>query len=78
MLDDGIYYVGREILSDGTITHQLRRYEFTTHRTVDVGPLSGEIDEWIGGLAVSNDHHTILYSHRVYESREVVLVDHFP
>ena len=43
----------------------------------DLGPLPGVLDAWVGGLSVSPDRRTVLYAHRAYRSREVVLVEHF-
>ena len=35
------------------------------------------LDEWVGGLTVSADRQTVVYSQRTYQSREVMLIDHF-
>ena len=54
-----------------------RFFDFTRRRTVDLGTLPGNIDAWVGGLTVSSDRQAVLYSQRIYQSSEVMLVEHF-
>jgi eukaryotic-like serine/threonine-protein kinase len=77
VLRDGIYYVARESLPDHTVVNHLKFFDFARHRSVDLGTLTGTIDDWVGGLTVSPDRRTVLYSHRTYQSSEVMLVEHF-
>ena len=77
LFEDGIYYVTRETLSDHTVINRFKFFDFMHRRTVNLGLLTGAIDDWIGGLTVSPDRKTLLYSHRTYQSSEVVLVEHF-
>jgi eukaryotic-like serine/threonine-protein kinase len=77
LFEDGIYYVVRETLLDHTVVNRLKFFDFRQHRTVNLGLLTGAIDDWVGGLTVSPDRKTLLYSHRTYQSSEVVLVEHF-
>jgi hypothetical protein len=74
---DGIYYVSREPQADHSVVNRLKFFDFEQRRTVSVGTLTGAIDDWVGGLTVSPDRKTMLYSHRTYQSSEVMLVDHF-
>jgi serine/threonine protein kinase/Tol biopolymer transport system component len=77
LFEGGIYYVARETLFDHTVVNRLKFFDFIHHRTVILGLLTGAIDDWVGGLTVSSDRKTLLYSHRTYQSSEVVLVEHF-
>jgi Tol biopolymer transport system component len=77
VVNDGIYYVARRKLPDNTFSHPLRFFDFVRRRSVDVGTLPGTVEDWVGGLTVSADRRTLLYSHRTYASNEVVVVDHF-
>jgi Tol biopolymer transport system component len=74
---DGIYYVAQEWQPDNTSLNRLRFFDFASRRTVDLGMLPGILDDWVGGLTVSPDRRTILYSHRSYASSEIVLIEHF-
>jgi Tol biopolymer transport system component len=77
VVHDGIYYVHRTSGPNNTWIHHLRFYDFARARTADLGPLAGNIDDWVGGLTVSPDRRTVVYSQRTYESSEIVLVDQF-
>ena len=77
VVDDGIYYVFRELLPNNSYVHHLKFYDFARGRSTHLGTLTGNIEDWVGGLTVSADRRTILYSHRTYESNEIVLVEHF-
>ena len=77
MFHDGIYYVTRESLPDKTLVSHLRFFEFSRRRSVDLGTLPGHIDPWVGGLTLSDDRQTVIYSHRTYQSSEIVLVEPF-
>jgi eukaryotic-like serine/threonine-protein kinase len=77
VFSDGIYYVVRQSLPDGTLVHHLRFFDFASRRATALGTLTGHIEEWVGGMTVSNDRRTVLYSQRTYQSREVMLVEHF-
>jgi eukaryotic-like serine/threonine-protein kinase len=74
---DGIYYVTRETLADNTVVNHLNFFDFAGHRTIGLGTLPGVLDAWVGGLTVSPDRKTVVYSHRAYQSSEVMLVEHF-
>jgi dipeptidyl aminopeptidase/acylaminoacyl peptidase len=73
---DGIYHVARERLPDRTFVHRLRFFDFARRRSADLGLLVGTIDHWVGGLTVSPDRQTIVYSQRTYQSSEIMLVEH--
>jgi hypothetical protein len=77
VVNDGIYYAVRRKLPDNTFSHHLRFFDFVRRRSVDVGTLPGTIEDWVGGLTVSTDRRTIVYSHRTYASNEIVVVEHF-
>ena len=77
VFDDGIYYVVRESLPDNTLIHRFRFFEFARSRSVELGTLPGTIEDWVGGLTVSKDRRTVLYSNRTYQSSEVMLLEHF-
>jgi eukaryotic-like serine/threonine-protein kinase len=77
VFSDGIYYLTREALADNTFVNHFRFFEFARGRTIEVGTLAGNIDDWIGGLTVSSDRRTVLYTQRIYQSREVMLVEPF-
>jgi Tol biopolymer transport system component len=74
---DGIYYIAREAQADHSVVNRLKFVDFEHHRTVSLGTVAGAIDDWVGGLTVSPDRKTMLYSHRTYQSSEIMLVDHF-
>jgi Tol biopolymer transport system component/tRNA A-37 threonylcarbamoyl transferase component Bud32 len=74
---EGIYYVGGTTHTDRAVTNPLRFFDFASRRSVEVGSLAGIIDDWVGGLTLSRDRQTLIYSHRSYQSREVMLIDHF-
>jgi len=77
VVSDGIYYVVRETLADNTFAHHLEFFDFGSRRTMDLGTLTGTIDHWVGGLTISKDRQTVVYSQRTYQSSEVMLVDPF-
>jgi serine/threonine protein kinase/Tol biopolymer transport system component len=77
VVENGIYYVARETLPDRTVVNRLKFFDRVRRRTVNLGLLTGAIDDWVGGMTVSPDRKTLLYSHRSYQSSEVVLVEHF-
>lgn len=77
VFSDGIYYVARESLPDRTVVNHIRFFDFARRRSVDLGALMGNIDEWVGGLAVSPDRRTVLYSQRTYQSSEVRIIENF-
>lgn len=64
-------------MPDKTSVHYLKFYDFARGRSTNLATLTGTIEDWVGGLTVSPDRRTVLYSHRTYESSEIVLVDHF-
>jgi len=77
VVNDGIYYVARESLPDHSLLNRLKFFDFVHGRTVNLGTLTGAIDDWVGGLTVSPDRKTVLYSQRTYQSSEVMLVEDF-
>jgi hypothetical protein len=77
VVSDGVYYVAEERHPDGTVSYQLKFFEFARRRTSHVGILAGMLDDWVGGLTLSPDRRVLLYSQRAYETREVMLVDRF-
>jgi Tol biopolymer transport system component len=77
VVDNGIYYVVRKSLPDRTLVHHLKFYDFARGQATDLGMLTGTIEEWVGGLTISSDRRTVVYSQRTYQSSEIMLVDHF-
>lgn len=77
VVNDGIYYVVRKSLPDSTLVHHLKFSDFARVQTTDLGMLTGTIEEWVGGLTVSSDRRTVVYSQRTYQSSEIMLVEHF-
>jgi serine/threonine protein kinase/Tol biopolymer transport system component len=77
VMRDGIYYVQRSPGPNSTWMHRLRFHDFARARVTDLGPLPGRIDDWVGGLTVSPDRRTVVYSHGNYESSEIMLVEQF-
>jgi eukaryotic-like serine/threonine-protein kinase len=77
VLDDGIYYVVRETRGDDSVANRLKFFEFATERTTEIGLLDGTIEPWVGGLTVSRDRRTVVYSKVAYQASEVMLLDHF-
>jgi eukaryotic-like serine/threonine-protein kinase len=77
VFDDGIYFVVRQLLPDNTSRQHLKFFDFARQRTIELGTLPGTIDDWVGGLTVSSDRKTILYSDRTYQSSEIMLVENF-
>ena len=77
VVSDGIYYVLRKPAPGNTWVHHLKFYDFADGQVRDLGLLAGHIEEWVGGLTVSNDRRTVVYSPRTYESNEIMLVEHF-
>ena len=77
VVSDGIYYVVRTSLPDGHLVHQLKFYDFAGGQTTGLGMLSGSLEDWVGGLTVSSDRRTVVYSQRTYQSNEIMLVEHF-
>ena len=77
VFSDGIYYVARQSLPDSTFVQHLRFFDFAGRRTSALGTLPANIDHWVGGLTVSNDRQTVLYSQRPYQSSEIMLVEPF-
>jgi hypothetical protein len=77
VFSDGIYYLTRETLVDNTFVNHFKFFEFASGRTSELGTLAGNIDDWVGGLTVSSDRRSVLYSQHIYQSREVMLVEHF-
>jgi hypothetical protein len=72
-----IYYVVQETDASQTVVNHLSFFDFASRRSSRIGTLPGILDDWAGGLTISPDRRTLLYSFRAYLSREVMLVDHF-
>ena len=77
VVNDGIYYVQRKSLPNDTFVHHLKFYDFARGQAADLGTLTGHIENYVGGLTVSSDRRTVVYSQRTYESNEIMLVEHF-
>jgi hypothetical protein len=67
---------GKDPPSEAT-EHQIRFFDFARHRTYVIGTLAGVLEDWVGGLTVSPDSRTIVYSQRTYRTREIMLVENF-
>ncbi len=76
VVSDGIYYVARESLPDRSVINRLKFFEFARRRAINVGTLTGAIEDWVGGLTLSPDRRTLIYSQRSYQSSEIMLVEH--
>jgi hypothetical protein len=77
VVSDGIYYVLRRSAPSNAWVHHLNFYDFARRQVRDLGPLAGNIEDYVGGLTVSSDRGTVVYSPRTYESTEIMLVEHF-
>jgi len=76
VVSDGIYYVARESLPDRNVVNRLKFFEFARRRAINIGTLTGAIEDWVGGLTLSPDRRTLIYSQRTYQSSEIMLVEH--
>jgi serine/threonine protein kinase/Tol biopolymer transport system component len=77
VVENGIYYVTDGTDSGRRGSNHLRFFEFASRRTSTLGPLPGLLDDWVGGLTISPDRRTVLYSQRTYQTTDVMLVEHF-
>jgi Tol biopolymer transport system component len=77
VFDDGIYYVVRESLADGSVVNRLKFYDFAHARSSDRGTLDGTLELWVGGLTLSPDRRTVVYSKLAYQTSEVMMLEHF-
>jgi Tol biopolymer transport system component len=73
----GVYYVDGTPNTDQAAANSLRFFDFARRRAIDVGYLPGFIEDWVGGLTVSANRRSVVYSHRTYKSSEVRVVEHF-
>jgi hypothetical protein len=74
---EGIYYTVREQQRDNTFVHHLRFFDVAARRSRALGTLPGNTDDWVGGLTVSPDRRTLLYTQRAYRSSEIVMIEPF-
>jgi Tol biopolymer transport system component len=73
VVDDGIYFVDPATSPYPTI----KFFSFATRRKSPVAMLAGPTVEWGGGLTVSPDRRSIVYTQSTYNRSEVMLVDNF-
>jgi Tol biopolymer transport system component/DNA-binding winged helix-turn-helix (wHTH) protein len=74
---DGICFAQGETQPDKSVTHRIHFFHFAGGKTEVVAALSGALDSWYGGMSLSPDRRTILYSQRTYQSSEIMLVENF-
>jgi Tol biopolymer transport system component/DNA-binding winged helix-turn-helix (wHTH) protein len=72
---DGIYYVMGETRLDRTVVHRVNFFHLASRRTSVVATLSGALEPWYGGMSISPDGRSIVYSQRAYQSSEIMLVE---
>jgi len=73
VFDDGIYILHLDASQQPTIQF----FNFETRRSTPVLTLSGAPDPWRGGLTVSPDRRSIMFSQLQYSSSEIVLAENF-
>ena len=77
VVHDGIYYVVAAPHVDQVTANRVKFFDFAKRRTIDAGVLAGPLEEWVGGWTLSRDRRTVVYSHRTYNSSEIMLIDSF-
>ena len=70
---DGIYFVDTETSPYPTIEF----LRFASGKKSLITMMAGQVFPWAGGLAVSPDRRSILYTQMAYDSSELALADHF-
>ena len=73
VVDDGLYFVDPSTSPYPTI----RFYNLATQRKPPVAMLAGPANLWGGGLTVSPDRRSIVYTQSAYKRSEIVLIDNF-
>ena len=73
VFDDGIYYVNSHAKPQPTIEF----FCFATRQSTRILEMSGHPDPWFGGLTVSPDRRTIVFSRQEYQSSEIILGENF-
>jgi Tol biopolymer transport system component len=70
VVSDGIFYVD---VDEGTISF----YSFAQQQSTPIVAMGGGADPWFGGLTVSPDRKSIVFSRHEYSSAEIMLVENF-
>ena len=73
LVDDGIYFVDDKTSPYPTI----RFFDFADRRKTSVATLAGPAVPWAGGLTVSPDRRSIVYTQSTYTRSEIMLVENF-
>ena len=73
VVDDGIYFIDQTTSPYPTI----KFFSFDTRLKSPVAMLAGPVVEWGGGLTVSPDRRSIVYTQSAYNRSEIVLVENF-
>ena len=73
VFDDGIYYVNSHAKPQPAIEF----FSFATRQSTRILQMSGQPDPWFGGLTVSPDRRTIVFSRQEYQSSEILLGENF-
>jgi Tol biopolymer transport system component len=73
LVDDGIYFADDKTSPYPTI----RFFDFASRRKTSVATLAGPAVPWAGGLTVSPDRRSIVYTQSTYTRSEIMLVENF-
>jgi Tol biopolymer transport system component len=73
LVDEGIYFADDKTSPYPTI----RFFDFASRRETPVATLAGPAVPWAGGLTVSPDRRSIVYTQSTYSRSEIMLVENF-
>ena len=71
VVSDGIYFLDADARPQPTIDF----FSFVTHKITPVVTLSGPPDPWRGGLTVSPNGRSLIFSQQQYSSYEIVVAE---
>jgi Tol biopolymer transport system component len=70
---DGIYYVDWQAEGNSAVSF----YSFASRHSVRIVEMPGQPDAWFGGMTVSPDRRTVVFSQRQYSASEIMLAENF-
>ena len=73
IVDGGIYYIAQE----APLTTELAFYDFATRKRRHIAAIAGDMPPFQGGLAVSPDRASIIYTQVSRSSSDIMLVENF-
>ncbi len=73
LVDEGIYFADDKTSPYPTV----RFFDFATRQRTPVAMLAGPVVPWAGGLTVSPDRRSIVYTQSTYTRSEIMLVENF-